>query len=323
MASMRHDTKAVTIDNCEPYIGDNETPLMLLNVTTRSLVWLERHIHRDTVRSKRGRTLPVELWYMILKFVAADPVTYALVQAKSKTHRLGDIVLDCAVVEFMDNHQRGHEMLPGDAMRYQDALDQPTLPCPFLHFGFGSEWFQVLLPATPSKYVNPYLICDITPDQVVTCVDRGGCWLCHGKRFLCDHTANPLVEWTIDFEGVDLTRVICPLCMGPDLTYDQLDYLTDHIFDNPSDAEVLLWEARIISRLHSTKNPGLDNVVPLQPPTAEMWKRVHRAALHVTEHRQPYSERIKMLLPTELALLRPRLWDIDIDDVVMAGTSDE
>lgn len=182
--------------------------------------------------------------------------------------------------------------MPPQARRHTNLPRHHRLPrratytqnqCDFLTFSesalFSHQIYQVLLPKKcPSYAVKPCLFAEITPPLVITCVDRGSCWLCASKRFLYDHESCPLTDLDLNLSGVDITRLACPLCMGLDIALAQLGYLEDHAFTWPTAEEALEWECNLVSRIVEVADPVASPQKAFEVKK-ETWRLVLRGTL--------------------------------------------
>ncbi|KAI1379846.1 hypothetical protein F4677DRAFT_296407 [Hypoxylon crocopeplum] len=217
--------KPVTIAHFSQGRLTNDT-LLFLNTTTLRLRYVTRLLtHNNTnliIRSKGGKTLPNEIWAMILNFAKDMKDSFCLVKADIVTASPNITLLRCFRHKF---DRPEDELLAGglndsqcvfefeqylsSATQY-DAEALYTEPPELLKLSGPDDIFDVVLDTTST---DPCLftIRDV-PDLIAT-IDDGGCWVCLGERFICPGCTGGKAQKFGAFMGCGV-ELACPLCMG-------------------------------------------------------------------------------------------------------------
>lgn len=236
-----------TISRSSAFVRDRA--LLLLNLNRFAVRSIEDALDESwaNVTSKNGLLLPREIWNMILKEVATKDHDandrFCLVQANCITETPKGKILLCRRAELQGVAQCGTFQRVGDVEAFEAWSTAPYEPCgkpsnnvskhvdpstwKIDHPDGPSNEFAIRLSSSLPEM--PFLYQDIEVPDMISRLERGGCWMCM-DLFICPGCTGGLILSELHiFQRYCGDKVACPLCMGLDFAFvHHLDLIRIH-----------------------------------------------------------------------------------------------
>ncbi|KAG8667323.1 hypothetical protein FPOAC1_012151 [Fusarium poae] len=259
----------------------NRNTILIIDPTSWTIAYIDNIISRNpkNIATKQGsKTLPPELWYMILSWAEDDfaqpshdlvyPVEITSVQLDGETSepavvcnkipqwwRFGAIRNLTELIHY-ENYLISPWYDP-TAMPSYDPSRTPPPECPFL--GISRTVLQnesLTIPIRELKFGRSFLYQDIKAPEVIAWTERGKCFLCHDVSGFCAGCRDG--AWALesfDIMSRDLvdcdTGMFCPLCVGPEYAKQSAWENSDQGLpsDKMSEEEYIEWESKRMQEL--------------------------------------------------------------------------
>ncbi|KAL6916411.1 hypothetical protein FSST1_007906 [Fusarium sambucinum] len=166
-------------------------PIIILNKTLRGPAYVESLVSQSPTlitSSARGRTLPLELWYIILDSIAndPDPHDYALVRPIDlKVDGRRNKTLMCVKLQrwlSMDQLQDEAKVFAANKYLARPDLRFSDILYPFLKFSEPSTRWEIPARVLSSKYKTVHVA--ITVPDVIKYLEDVRCDICLGDFYV-------------------------------------------------------------------------------------------------------------------------------------------
>ncbi|KAL8979663.1 MAG: hypothetical protein Q9177_006081 [Variospora cf. flavescens] len=256
----------LTSATLQPNLLAEKKPILLLNTSLLPVRSLVRYVAADAFAGAAGK-LPTEIWLNIIEHAKPEKPQHVAVQPTAIVPWKYGSMLHCRAVDLdlgtFDD--RAHVEAAERWLQSPHTYDQERRESENgIIFGAKDTnnnntygiFFPGVLPASSSASVPAALSAPdclftaITVPDVISRLQDGRCWLCHGKRGFCPgctmgraqkFDARLVTLWC----GVPLT---CPLCMGLDFMFQDKPFLEKYCRDEPPPDEKAARDARLRAR---------------------------------------------------------------------------
>jgi len=225
--------KPVSPKNAIAQVSDDK-PLMLLNRRLLEVVRIRRLLAFGSanIKTKGGLVLSIELWDLILEFLAGAKKPFCFAQGISLRNTSKGQILHFRKVYLEEGPLCGYLENTEEVEAFEGFMDRPNHHAallfdePIIHPG---KTYDIVIPSADIDLPAdpPFLFSDLTVPDVIAHIEGGNCWFCKAvrqSRFFCPGCTGGVVD---NFGmrmgcGVNLA---CPLCLGIDFSREHKAFL--------------------------------------------------------------------------------------------------
>jgi len=216
----------------------NDKSLLLLNRDAVAIRYITQLVAlKSTIQTKGGRSLPIELWHLILEHASVDKSdSFCIVQAVSLQDQRQIKVLQCRAIKWQST-SCGRIESSREVLEYEQFMAKPSE-------GSDHKLFHPVEPAngdenkfdiffTPAGDDLPmWTTCiyfDLTIPDIICHIEDGKCQFCAGVRHICPEETYRDSGFDT-FSGTSMP-LACPVCMGWDFCQKHKEFI-DIFYDN-------------------------------------------------------------------------------------------
>ncbi|OTA55992.1 hypothetical protein K449DRAFT_387756 [Hypoxylon sp. EC38] len=230
--------------------------LLLLNIGILGPHYMTQLITRGNskVLSKSGKSLPNEIWTMILKFAhegmsdkwyEGTNSDFCLVKAELVSASPENMLIRC----FRHAFDSPTDELVDDVLvdegsvygfeRYLASTAPSTaktldIELPELQRLSGPDTtFDIILDTTSTA---PYLYASLSVPDIIATINHGNCWVCREERFICPGCTGGIAQQFDVFMGCGV-GLSCPLCMGTNFSQRHKSFLESNYWSKAPEDE--------------------------------------------------------------------------------------